>query len=138
MTTDNLPGFLKKKKLLDNLDLPAAECGRYGRLFLGAGALADALDFFLKGNDAEGLAQLQDLAVDTGDAFLLERILQARGQDAPELWEKVALKAAASEKFTLARWAQLRVAQGASPPATGRRSEPVSDRPASNDHADSA
>lgn len=138
MAARDIPSFLKKKKLLDHVDLPAAECGRYGRLFLAAGALADALDFFLKGNDTEGLDQLRDLAVDTGDAFLLERLGQAQGLDTPELWEKVAIKAAALEKFTLARWAEERLAQSAFPPATGGRAAPDPHRPPNSDHADPA
>ncbi len=106
MTASNLPGFLKKKKLLDDANLPAAECRKYGSLFLEAGWLADALDFFLKGGVTEGLEQLQDVALDTGDAFLLERLLQAQGREAPELWEQVATTASALQKFTLARWAE--------------------------------
>jgi len=45
------------------------------------------------------------LALETGDAFLLERLLQVQGREAPELWSQVAVQAAAREKFTLARWA---------------------------------
>lgn len=138
MTASNLPGFIKKKKLLDDPSLPAADCGRYGRLFLAGGALADALDFFLKGDDVEGLDQLQDLAVDTGDTFLLERLVQARGQVTPELWEKVAGKAAALEKFTLARWAEERMAQGSPSPAPGGKSAPDYLQPPDSDHADPA
>ena len=105
MSANNLPSFLKKKKLLDNTNLPAEECRKYGNLFLEAGWLADALDFFIKGNIAEGLQQLEALALDSGDAFLLERLLQVQGREAPELWEQVAVRAAAQEKFTMAQWA---------------------------------
>jgi hypothetical protein len=106
MAANNLPGFLKKKKLLDDADLPAAECRTYGNLFLEAGWLADALDFFLKGNVSEGLDQLQALALDTGDAFLLERLLQGQGRrEAPELWEQVAARATALQKLAMAQWA---------------------------------
>ena len=108
MSVNNLPSFLKKKKLLDNANLPAAECRKYGNLFLEAGWLADALDFFIKGNISEGLQQLQALALDTGDAFLLERLLQVQGREAPELWQQVAAQATAPEKFTLAQWAEER------------------------------
>jgi hypothetical protein len=105
MSIPNLPGFIKKKKLLDDPQLPGAECQKYGNLFLEAGWLADALDFFLKGNIAAGLEKLQAVALETGDAFLLDRLLQAQGRQAPELWERVAALAAARQKFTLARWA---------------------------------
>jgi len=112
MTKSNLPGFLKKKKLLDDPQLPAAACRTYGDLFAAAGWLADALDFYLKGNDIEGLARLETLALESGDAFLLERLLQAQGREAPELWQQAAAAAFAAGKFTLARWAQERGGQG--------------------------
>lgn len=105
MSVSNLPNFLKKKKLLDNANLPAAECQKYGNLFLEAGWLADALDFFIKGNSAEGLQKLEALALETGDAFLLERLLQVQSREAPELWSQVAVEAAARGKYTLAQWA---------------------------------
>jgi hypothetical protein len=105
MSATHLPGFLKKKKLLDDANLSAADCRKYGSLFLQAGWLADALDFFLKGNVSEGLNQLQELALETGDAFLLERLLQAQGREAPELWQQVAAQAATRQKITLAHWA---------------------------------
>ena len=70
--------------------------------------MTDALDFFIKGNISEGLEQLEALALDSGDAFLLERLLQVQGREAPELWEQVAVRAAAQEKFTMAQWANER------------------------------
>jgi hypothetical protein len=108
MTINKLPSFLKKKKLLDNPALPAAECQKYGNLFLEAGWLADALDFFSKGKVSEGLDLLQALAVETGDAFLLERVLQVTGREGSELWPQVAARAAAKQMDTLARWANER------------------------------
>jgi hypothetical protein len=106
MPVNNLPSFLKKKKLLDNAKLPAEECRKYGNLFLEVGWLADALDFFIKGNISEGLQKLEALALESGDAFLLERLLQVQGREARELWEQVAERAKAQEKFTLAHWAE--------------------------------
>jgi hypothetical protein len=104
--------FLKKKKLLDDPHLPAATCREYGDLCLAQGWLADALDFYVKGQDTAGLEKLQAIAVATGDAFLLERLLQAQGRQDPALWQQVAAAAAAAGKETLARWAQERAAQG--------------------------
>jgi hypothetical protein len=102
---NNLPSFLKKKKLFDNANLPAAECRKYGDLFLEAGWLTDALEFFIKGNISEGIQKIEALALDSGDAFLLERLLQVQARPASELWEQVAVRAAALEKFTMAQWA---------------------------------
>jgi hypothetical protein len=109
---NNLPSFLKKKKLLDSANLPAEECRKFGNLFLEAGWLADALEFFIKGNISEGLQKLEALALESGDAFLLERLLQVQGREAPELWEQVAARAAAQEKFTMAQWANERAGKG--------------------------
>jgi len=44
---------------MDNAHLPAEECRKYGNLFLEAGFLTDALDFFIKGNISEGLVSLR-------------------------------------------------------------------------------
>ena len=136
MAASNLPGFLKKKKLLDDPNLSAAECRKYGGLFLEAGWVADALDFFLKGNVPEGLEQLQALALDTGDAFLLERLLQAQGREAPDLWEQVAVRATALQKYTLAQWAAQRAGKDVLAKAAngglGKNS------PTGDDHADYA
>ncbi len=127
MTVNKLPGFLKKKKLLDDPQLSADMCRTYGDLFAEAGWLADALDFYLKGPVAQGLARLETLAVETGDAFLLERLLQAQGREAPELWRQVAVTAEAAGKETLAHWARERSGQAgdaastqAAPPASRR------------------
>ncbi|MGQ9921676.1 MAG: hypothetical protein ACUVRZ_10160 [Desulfobacca sp.] len=130
MAKSKLPGFLKKKKLLDDPQLPASSCRTYGDLYAAAGLLADALDFYLKGNDAEGLARLEAQAVASGDAFLLERLLQAQGREAPELWQQVAAAAAAAGKVTLARWAQERCGQGGA--------ADVADSPAGSQHAHDA
>jgi hypothetical protein len=136
MSERNVPSFLKKKKLLDNANLPAAECRKYGNLFLEAGWLADALDFFTKGNISEGLEQLQALALETGDAFLLDRLLQVQGREAPELWQQVAAQADARQKFTLVQWAR----EKAGLKVAGADPAPKENSPGSigADHADHA
>jgi hypothetical protein len=134
----NLPGFIKKKKLLDDANLPAAECQKYGDLFLEADWLADALDFFLKGNVTEGLEQLQAKALDTGDVFLLERLLQSQGREAPELWQQVAAKAAALGKTTMAQWAAERAGMDFRVEAEDEGLEKNPLRPTDGDHADHA
>jgi hypothetical protein len=132
----NAPGFIKKKKLLDDANLPAADCRKYGNLFLEAGWLADALDFFLKGNVTEGMEQLQTIALDTGDAFLLERLLQAQGREAPELWRQVAAQATARQKYTLAQWAAERAGTDFRVEAADSGLGKNSLRPTEDDHAD--
>ncbi len=130
--------FLKKKKLLDDVALSPAECRTYGYLFLEAGWLADALDFFLKGEVAEGLAEIEARALDSGDAFLLERLLQAQGRQAPELWEQVAARALALEKFTMAQWASERAGKDAPEAKSDRGLGQGAQRPAGDSNADHA
>ncbi len=138
MIVSKVPGFLKKKRLLDDAKLSAERCRDYGTMFLNAGALADALDFFLKAGDGPGLEQLKEIALQTGDAYLLERILQAQGLSAPELWEQAAAKAQALGKLTLARWAWERAGKSA-PAECGDGELGKSDwQPLGGDHADRA
>jgi hypothetical protein len=136
MSVPNVPDFLKKKKMLDDAQLPVAECRKFGNLFLEAGWLADALDFFLKGNISEGLEQLQAVALDTGDAFLLERLLQAQRREAPELWEQVAVKAAARHKNTMAQWAAERAGKNFPVEAVDSNVGENSLRPTDDNHAE--
>ncbi len=138
MAANNLPNFLKKKKLLDNANLPAEECRKYGNLFLEAGWLTDALDFFIKGSISDGLQKLETIALDSGDAFLLERLLQVQGREAPELWEQVAARAAAQEKFTLAQWADERSGKGVQATGSGPAAEKIASGLNGDNRADDA
>lgn len=135
---NNLPGFIKKKKLLDSANLAAEECRKYGNLFLAAGWLADALDFFLKGNISEGLQQVEKIALDFGDAFLLERLLQVQDREASELWAQVADQAAAQEKYTMAEWAKEKISRNTQAIAAETATDKKSPGSMGDDHADSA
>jgi hypothetical protein len=94
-----IPNCLKKRRLLNEQELNPALCRETGEKFLHLGWWEDALEFFLKGNDREGLEKVQAQAVETGDAFLLART----GKHPPEVWRRLGERALSLGKFSFAR-----------------------------------
>ena len=93
------PGCLKKRQLLNDQELSPALCREYGEKFLTLGWWDDALDFFRKARDSEGLEKIIRHGLETGDAFLLART----GEQAPDVWLRVAEKAKELGKIHFAR-----------------------------------
>lgn len=93
-----LPGCLKKRRLLHEKEISAENCRQLGEKFFALGWWEDALEFFRKGNVAEGLAKLKDQALATGDAHLLARL----GETDPAVWRRLAETALAQEKWRFA------------------------------------
>lgn len=93
------PGCLKKRQLLNDQELSPALCREYGEKFLTLGWWDDALDFFRKAQDPEGLEKIIRHGLETGDAFLLART----GEQAPDIWLRVAEKAKELGKIHFAR-----------------------------------
>ena len=79
--------------------LTPALCREYGLKFLELGWREDALEFFKKGEVADELEKLKDFSLETGDAFLLTRI----GNQAPEVWRRLAERALSLGKLYFAR-----------------------------------
>lgn len=94
-----VPNCLKKRQLLNDKILSPALCRDYGLKFLELGWREDALEFFKKGEVADELEKLKDLSLETGDAFLLARI----GNQAPEVWRRLAERALSLGKLYFAR-----------------------------------
>jgi hypothetical protein len=94
-----VPNCLKKRQLLNDPNLSAALCRDYGNRFLELGWYEDALEFFHKGHSASGLEKLRAHGLETGDAFLLDRL----GPQDPEVWRRAAEQALAQEKLQFAR-----------------------------------
>jgi hypothetical protein len=95
-----VPDCLKKRRLLNEPQLSPALCREYGEKFLALGWWEDALEFFQKGQDAEGLEKLRTQALQTGDVFLLARL----GKNPhPELWLQVAHQALETGRLHFAR-----------------------------------
>jgi hypothetical protein len=94
-----LPDCLKKRRLLNEKGLSPELCRDYGEKFLALGLFEDALEFFKQGNYEPGLDKIKDLALETGDAFLMARL----GAHPPEVWRQVADQALKLGKIHFAR-----------------------------------
>ncbi|MCX5892539.1 MAG: hypothetical protein NTW80_06125 [Deltaproteobacteria bacterium] len=95
-----MPGCLKKRRLLNDPELRPEACKEYGENFLALGWWQDALEFFQKCGDTQGLEKITHHCLETGDAFLLGRL--GSPQD-PKTWRQVAEKALDQGKFRFAR-----------------------------------
>ena len=94
-----LPGCLKKRRLLNDPELRPELCRQYGEKFFSLGWWQDALEFFMKCRDIQGLEKIKNHCLKTGDAFLLSRL----GPQDPKTWRLVAEKALDQGKFGFAR-----------------------------------
>jgi hypothetical protein len=95
-----VPGSLKKRRLLNERELRPELCREYGEKFLALDWWEDALEFFLKASDAEGLEKIKNHCLETGDAYLLAR-LGVRQE--PKIWRQVAERALDLGKLRFAR-----------------------------------
>jgi hypothetical protein len=94
-----VPDCLKKRRLLNDKELSQQLCRDYGEKFLALGFLEDALEFFVRGNHESGLDKLKAQAMETGDAYLMNRL----GPQPPEIWRQVADQAVKLGKIRFAR-----------------------------------
>lgn len=99
-----VPDCLKKRRLLNDKEVNPEVCRGYGEKFLALGFWEDALEFFLKGNYQPGLEKLKAQALESGDAHLLARL----GEQAPEVWRRLADQALNLGKVHFARQARER------------------------------
>jgi len=89
-TGKSQPGFFERRELLFAPQPNQAALSAQGRLCLEAGLLEGALEFFAKAGDTGGLAQVEEAARRSGDAFSLEAALKALGRTAsPAEWAAV-------------------------------------------------
>jgi hypothetical protein len=80
-------GFFEKRELLYAAQADAPALAARGRALLEAGLSDSALEMFVKGGDAEGLALVVEAARRAGDAFTFEAALKALGKTAaPAEW----------------------------------------------------
>ena len=97
-----MPTCLKKRRLLNETELSPELCRDYGEKFLALGWWDDALEFFQRGNYEEGLEKIKAHCLESGDAFLLGRLVK---DGDPDLWRRVAEKALELGKINFARQA---------------------------------
>jgi hypothetical protein len=95
-----LPGCLKKRRLLNEPE-PNRELFReMAEKFLEADWWEDALEFFKKAGDGQGLEKIKNHCLETGDAAMLARL--GLRQD-PKTWRQVAERALELGKLRYAR-----------------------------------
>jgi hypothetical protein len=95
-----MPNCLKKRRLLNEKELSPDLCREYGEKFLALEWWEDALEFFQKGNHQEGLEKIKAHCLESGDAYLLGRLVK---DGDPDLWRRVAGKALELGKINFAR-----------------------------------
>jgi hypothetical protein len=105
-----LPGVLKKRELLNDPKAAPEEMKALAESLAEADYLSDAIDFFRKAGDREGLTGLLDRVVAEGDYFLTLKIQQAQGRPlAGDVWQRVADSARAQGKESFAARALERI-----------------------------
>jgi hypothetical protein len=104
MGKKGLPHYKKKQQLLHAKDARPDDLRRQGEEFLQAGWLSDAIDFFGKAGDQNGLEKIRDITISEGDVFLFRRTLKALDTTASEdQWKELADRALELGKLQFAR-----------------------------------
>ena len=102
---------LNRRQMLNSTSISATKLSELAREFAGQGFLSDAVDFYAKANDQEGLAQVLNLAVDEGDYFLFTRIKKTLGLPIePEDCQRLADRAEELGKLAFAGQARKKAA----------------------------
>jgi hypothetical protein len=95
--------YIKKRDTLHSEKSSPETLAKIGQEFLAAQRYSDALDFFEKARDAQGIAQIKDYALQNGDTFLLGRLDRYdRTMISAAEWEATARKAEANGKGSMA------------------------------------
>ena len=91
---------LKKRDLLHNPQVDSDHLVQYGHEYFNQGRLADALNFFEKAKDTEGIRRIMEQSIEEGDPLLLQQSSKLLKEVAPEeAWRKVGGKALANGRF---------------------------------------
>ena len=108
--------YLKRRDFLHSEKTPPAQLSQAGREFLAAERYSDALDFFEKARDQDGIKEIKKIALAQGDTFLLARLDRFdRALVAAADWEAAARQAEALGKSSMSAY----VARKFAPPAGG-------------------
>ena len=106
MSIRKLPDYRLRQKILHIDKTSVAALASYGDLYLEAGALSDALDFYAKAGHQAGMLKIKDLAAASGDSFLFQRAAKTLALDLRDAdWETIARKATELKKYLFARYA---------------------------------
>ncbi len=107
-----IPSPLERRHLIEQ-ELDAKRASQIAEAYLVDGRNNEALDFLVKADDREALKRLASQAVDDGDAFLLQTVSRATG-DEPDraTWDRCADAAEAKGKDRYATIARRNAARG--------------------------
>jgi len=106
LSNRKLPDYRLKQKILYLDKTRPDDLIQYGNLFYEAGAYSDALDFFQKSNYTEGIQEIKNIALESGDVMLFQRSAKAMNLELSPLdWENVGKKAMELKKYFFARHA---------------------------------
>ena len=106
MSIKKLPDYRLKQKILyiDNTDSETFK--KYGDLFLEAGNISDALDFYNKAKYFNGIENIKGMSFDSGDVMIFERALKIMNKEpSPAEWEKIGQKAISLKKYYFGKYA---------------------------------
>jgi hypothetical protein len=122
--------YIKKRDILHSEKSSAATLIQIGREFLAGERFSDALDFFEKAKDKEGIAEIKKIALARGDTFLLARLDRFdRELVSTSEWENAARKAAETGRETMAAFAARKLAPPPVVAAKGAPSEKTTELP---------
>jgi hypothetical protein len=106
LSAGKLPDYRLKQKILYIDKTSPASLISTGDMYLEAGALSDALDFYAKAEHLAGMQKIKDIALAGGDVFLFQGAARALGivlRDAD--WENIAQTAMELGKYAFAKQA---------------------------------
>lgn len=97
MEKSSVPGFIRRRDLLDGKGSSTEALAAQGRDFLDRGLLDEALTFFARAGDREGMERVLEESRGQGDAFTFEAALRALGTQASHSdWKDLGEKALAA------------------------------------------
>ena len=119
--------YITKRDLLHSEKTPPQTLSKTGREFLALERYSDALDFFEKARDVEGVQQIKKIALAGGDTFLLARLDRFdRTLVSREDWNAAAEKAAGSGRSSMAAFVARKFAP---PPGAAAKQEATGEMP---------
>jgi hypothetical protein len=102
MPTTEIPGFLKKRKMLWETKDPST-LAKYGDLYLGDGCIDDAVDFYERAKNSEGFKKVLQIAKSEGNLYLYRKMCRLlKIQPDKSALEEVGNKAIELGKFSMA------------------------------------
>ena len=98
MARSRIPNPLERRHLLER-KIDPAHALRIAEAYMEEGRAVEAIPFFERAEAHDRLEGLRDLAVESGDAFMLRAVAHAMEQEpAPEDWARLAEAAEAAGK----------------------------------------